>query len=341
MADAAGYTGMVASEYAAGYTGAEGYTGVVYGKGASGYTGSVPVTTRGSPRAAEAAGPQSSYDSVVEPAAILSEVAPTIGRPDGSADVGSATMPDLFGAVPPSGYDNVIVLSPEESTRVPSPTDQKAGGEVRQIVESSERAKPSGYSTVLNYAGLILPSQEELSRILGYGPEPYSDAGPFGYEYLRDETIGTADARDDINLMTELQRSPNRHFPFNVIPADGGSDAIRRNGIYDLEDRYIELPPILPPGLNPVKVTEVTPTSFTFTTLPGHFDPPGSTITFKTYVDESGSVHLQHRGITAPTGSSSPTYLLGPSGGNRAWSRQSASLRKWLENQPQPETPPR
>jgi hypothetical protein len=52
MADGqAGYTGVVYSEYEAGYTGAEGYTGVVRGTTASGYTGgasvpSAPVTTR-------------------------------------------------------------------------------------------------------------------------------------------------------------------------------------------------------------------------------------------------------------------------------------------------------
>jgi hypothetical protein len=51
MADGqAGYTGVVYSEYEAGYTGAEGYTGVVRGTIASGYTGaasvpSAPVTT--------------------------------------------------------------------------------------------------------------------------------------------------------------------------------------------------------------------------------------------------------------------------------------------------------
>lgn len=45
----------------------------------------------------------------------------------------------------------------------------------------------------------------------------------------------------------------------------------------------------------PVKVTTVTSTSFTFTTLPGHFDPVGSTITFSTYVS-GGNVYLRQTG---------------------------------------------
>src|SRR5262249_20835457 len=43
---------------------------------------------------------------------------------------------------------------------------------------------------------------------------------------------------------------------------------------------------------NYVKVTDVQPNSFTFTTLPGHFDGPGATITFQTTV-ENGHVIFQ------------------------------------------------
>jgi len=71
MADEqAGYTGVVYTEYEAGYTGAEGYTGVVRGTIASGYTGaasvpSAPVTTRGRSEVDPLLATPSPYDPAV------------------------------------------------------------------------------------------------------------------------------------------------------------------------------------------------------------------------------------------------------------------------------------
>lgn len=52
-------------------------------------------------------------------------------------------------------------------------------------------------------------------------------------------------------------------------------------------------------GSHAVDVVAVTDTSFTFITLPGHFDPPGSQITFTTWKDHDGYIHLEQWGKTS------------------------------------------
>lgn len=85
----------------------------------------------------------------------------------------------------------------------------------------------------------------------------------------------------------EFQRDPGLIFPFSL----GTCATITRHDLGEVcnltQDPFFKNAP--------VKVTTVTSTSFTFTTLPGHFDPVGSTITFSTYVS-GGNVYLRQTG---------------------------------------------
>lgn len=84
--------------------------------------------------------------------------------------------------------------------------------------------------------------------------------------------------------MRYLQQNLRRLFPFRVT---GGSSI--KSG------EYLSLHPLgsLPTGSGQVKVSRVSPTSFTFTVSSGgYFDPKGSTITFST-ISEKGMTYLQ------------------------------------------------
>jgi hypothetical protein len=129
--------------------------------------------------------------------------------------------------------------------------------------------------------------------------------------------------------MDALQSDPNRFFPFQVL-GHNGERGIVLGSTYDLTNPpSSSFPPPLPPGRFPVMVTQVTPTSFTFTALEGHFDPPGSKITFSIIVDSTGVIHLEHKGVAVP-GDPSLAYLAAPTMAGKAWDAQAANLRRWL-----------
>jgi hypothetical protein len=129
--------------------------------------------------------------------------------------------------------------------------------------------------------------------------------------------------------MDALQSDPNRFFPFRVLGHDG-EKAIVLGSTYDLTNPPSSSSPFpLPMGRFPVMVTQVTPTSFTFTALEGHFDSPGSKITFSILVDPAGVIRLEHKGVAAP-GNPSPAYLIAPTMAGKAWDIQAANLRRWL-----------
>ncbi len=129
--------------------------------------------------------------------------------------------------------------------------------------------------------------------------------------------------------MMALQFNPNDFFPFNV-EGYGGEKDINLGSEYDLVNKPGKFFP-LPPGRHPIKVTEVTPTAFTFTTLEGHFDTPGSTITFTIYEDTNGNIHLEHYGKAIPSKEPSSIYLLAPYIAKITWDEQADNLSKWLE----------
>ena len=83
-------------------------------------------------------------------------------------------------------------------------------------------------------------------------------------------------------------------------------------------------------GRLPVQVTVVTPTSFTFTALYGHFDAPGSTITFLMRTDAAGLFHFEQLGIGRSSESSISDYLYAPSVAAFAWTMQAENVRQWV-----------
>jgi hypothetical protein len=135
-----------------------------------------------------------------------------------------------------------------------------------------------------------------------------------------------------VSAMNALQSDPNSFFPFQVLGHQGEQEILKGH-IYDLTNR--EDSPLLPmpPGRFPIQVTEKTPNSFTFTTLPGHFDSPGSTITFYTWADEKGTVHLGHLGIAEPSADHSLKFIVAPDAAAWTWDQQANNLRRWLEQE--------
>ena len=92
--------------------------------------------------------------------------------------------------------------------------------------------------------------------------------------------------------MAYLQQKPNSVFPFRVVGRKGET-SLQYKAIYDL---YNIIP--LDGGINhnEVQVTDISCTSFTFTSV-GGFDPGGGTITFRTY-EKNGVVYLEQEAHT-------------------------------------------
>jgi hypothetical protein len=135
MADGrAGYTGVVYSEYEAGYTSAEGYTGVVRGTMASGYTGaafvpSAPVTTKGG----SAAGPilvTTGGRSEVDPIPVTPSPYDGVAADRGTAP--GAALPLDYRSAPPS-VDSGISREEEEAEPPPPPPQDPAAGQLAPI----------------------------------------------------------------------------------------------------------------------------------------------------------------------------------------------------------------
>jgi RHS repeat-associated protein len=102
------------------------------------------------------------------------------------------------------------------------------------------------------------------------------------YEYYYEWYIGPASiVGSPESVMTYFQQHPRDVFPFDL----GQCDTIKLNERCDLVTFGRQAP---------VPVTAVPPTSFTFTALPGHFDPTGSTITFSIY-SRHGSIYLAQK----------------------------------------------
>lgn len=122
---------------------------------------------------------------------------------------------------------------------------------------------------IIDPPNIIKPPNIHINYIHGSGYQVQEDLGPvssLGRQFQTPKQV-----------MRYFQEHPQKIFPFGL----SGATKIKQG-----EKINLQIPLY---GNAPVEVTNVTPTSFTFTTLPGHFDPPGSTITFS--VHESGG-HL-------------------------------------------------
>jgi hypothetical protein len=127
-----------------------------------------------------------------------------------------------------------------------------------------------------------------------------------------------------------LKKSPSTICPFALVDENDQPGEIKRNAILYLVNRPGLDQVILPPGRHPVQVTDETPRSFTLTALPGHFAPPGSTISFEMMLDSAGSVMLIQRG-DARGSASSLIITFGPALADIAWRRQADAMRFRLQ----------
>jgi hypothetical protein len=146
--------------------------------------------------------------------------------------------------------------------------------------------------------------------------------GPTGYQF--DWNLGSA---ADLAItsteagMNFFKAYPGLIFPFSL----GQCSAITL-------DETCDLATPTPISDSPVQVSSIGPSSFTFTTLPGHFDPVGSTITFSLY-QTSGDEYLQQQAVWASGGILAAEYG-SAIGAFPIWEMQAARLQYYLTNPP-------
>jgi hypothetical protein len=115
---------------------------------------------------------------------------------------------------------------------------------------------------------------------------PLGSGDSVRYAYVWDGDIGpTSTAGTPEEVMAYFLEHPREIFAFGL----GQCDQIEEGNRCDLETGpyYFNGDPA------PVEVTDISPTSFEFTSLPGHFDGPGRKIRF-TIHDRNGTVYLRH-----------------------------------------------
>ncbi|HLY30572.1 MAG TPA: RHS repeat-associated core domain-containing protein, partial [Ktedonobacterales bacterium] len=193
---------------------------------------------------------------------------------------------------------------------------------------------PSGHMYIHGSGGGNNPNPSNCSDP---GRCPLPPPTPMGYTYRFTWYIGpVSKIGDGAYVMHELQAHPGAVFPFSL----GNCATIAVGETCDLEQINTSPgkygPPTIPndiPFLGPIMVTHVDATEFTFTVLPGHFDAPGSTITF-TIITVGGNVYLQQTGISLGPGNgigsmapNSAKFL----GAYIAWSKQAQNLRQFAD----------
>ena len=118
--------------------------------------------------------------------------------------------------------------------------------------------------------------------------------------------------------MSRMQKNPNLVFPF-VVEGLGGETSILKGARYNL------VRALYPGSIDPVEVVEVTPQSFAFETLPGHFRGAGQIVGFRIY-ERNGYLYLEQFGTSAGT----PLDPIHDKGASGAWSIQAQNLRGLL-----------
>lgn len=161
--------------------------------------------------------------------------------------------------------------------------------------------------------------------------------------YRHDWDVGVM-TRDvtPVAAMAIIQSAPNRIFPFTV-KGRGGERTIQMGATYDLINTVGPANNFWQ-GSDPVVVTALSTSSFTFTTLAGHHRGPGQTITFETYdklAEDPGSLGLSFREhvflaqygtyISSWRHPFSSLFNLGANvGASGAWALQAHNLREAL-----------
>jgi RHS repeat-associated protein len=189
--------------------------------------------------------------------------------------------PDNLVANPPVKKEKAKPKGPAgpEQKKVPSPSD----GTIRD--DSTSHSTPTeGQSRGKEYTSEAIRMHDV--RALAHGGCRYC-----GYEYVTENEVGsTSQGVTPETAMAHLQFNPNAYFPFDVVPKAWPRTwppSIQSGAVYDLRDVRFPFD-----WGNHVVVENVTSTSFTFRTLPDHFDGPDALITFTTY-EKDGKVYLQ------------------------------------------------
>jgi hypothetical protein len=137
------------------------------------------------------------------------------------------------------------------------------------------------------------------------------------HRYVYEWDLGPAsDLMTPDSAMTILQAEPDLIFPFGVT----GDTGVELNRVLDLD--HVRWPG---DNGNPVLVSQVDSTSFTFLTMPGHFRGPGRTIQF-TILERDGRLILRQVGATSRRVSD----LAYDGGAWFSWRTQAATLRAAL-----------
>jgi hypothetical protein len=147
------------------------------------------------------------------------------------------------------------------------------------VSASSDGAQPGLANTgSVGGAGAILRpgTNVKVNYLHGDGYQVQEDLGPVGSLGPKYQTPQA--------VMQYFQTHPQQIFPFGL----SGATSIKTGEKIDLQTPF-------PWSKSPVEVIATSPTSFTFKTLPGHFDPPGSTITFTVY-ESGGHMYLEQTG---------------------------------------------
>ena len=113
-------------------------------------------------------------------------------------------------------------------------------------------------------------SGTQMGYALEIGDKTIDRPNEMGYQFDWSLGLATGPGSSEFGMLA-FQASPGEVFPFSL----GQCTIIALGEQCGLQTG--------PSGDAPVEVTGQTTTSFTFTALPGHFDNPGSTITFSLY----------------------------------------------------------
>ena len=175
---------------------------------------------------------------------------------------------------------------------------------------------------VIQAAGITPNLQQSMAWANAVAAVPPTTAPPFGQGYQMQWDLGavsdlTPGLQTPEQVMAWFQQHPGQVFPFTLGP----------DGTTIVPGEQLDLKTPTPANTSSVVVTTVTPTSFTFSTLPGHFDPPGSTITF-TVLERDGHMFLEqtaHWNFTDPV-SQAPLSLLSVPFAGATWRNQAQNL---------------
>ncbi|PZS06131.1 MAG: hypothetical protein DLM69_00400 [Candidatus Chloroheliales bacterium] len=157
-------------------------------------------------------------------------------------------------------------------------------------------------------------------------PLRYTDpTGHYDYQYTWD--IGPASSNFTPEIaMAYMIKHPQDVFPFGVIEIDSNGNVVSGETTLKVGSIY-KLANAGGPGVdNWVKVTKITPYSFTFEEIAGGFDPVGSTITFSIF-EMGGEVYLHQDAHTKYSLGGFKDWLF-TQGAAIAWMTQADNLRR-------------